>query len=77
MLDRAADRHNSHQIELVFKELLLLLRQAGLTTEGLFLNADSGFDSQALRQICWQENIQANIAINPAVPMSHPPRRLL
>lgn len=61
----SGEHHDSYRIEQVFSELLNLLKQAGLATEGLFLNADAGFDTQALRQVCWRENIQANLASNP------------
>ncbi len=37
------------EIELIFKELCFLLKQAGISTEGLFLNADAGFDSHVFR----------------------------
>ncbi|WP_400194350.1 hypothetical protein [Hymenobacter sp. B81] len=33
--------------------------------EGLFLNADSGFDTHDFRQHCFRRGIEANIAANP------------
>lgn len=57
--------HDLYEIEQVFKELWTLLQEAGIPTEGLFLNADAGFDSQSFRSICAEMKIQANIACNP------------
>ncbi len=57
--------HDLYEIELVFKELCALLQEAGIQTEGLFLNADAGFDSQPFRKLCAEMKIEANIAFNP------------
>ena len=62
---RAGQHHDLYQIETMFKELLALLKSAGVDTRGVFLNADSGFDSRELRQICSTEEIEANIKANP------------
>jgi transposase len=40
------------------------LTQAGISTDGLFLNADAGFDSLSFREFCDGLNIIANIDIN-------------
>ena len=42
-----------------------MLKEAGIETAGLFLNADVGFDSQEFRQQCDRMKIEANIAFNP------------
>ena len=42
-----------------------MLIKAGIDIKGLFLNADSGFDSQEFRQICKDKEIHPNIDINP------------
>jgi transposase len=61
----AGQHHDLFQIKQVFKELCDLLKEAGIETKGLFLNADAGFDSQQLRQQCTEMKIEANIALNP------------
>lgn len=61
----AGQHHDLFQIRQVFKELRELLQEAGIETEGLFLNADAGFDSQEFRQQCSEMKIEANIAFNP------------
>lgn len=57
--------HDLYQIEALFKEMAELLKEAGIEIEGLFLNADAGFDSIAFRRVCSEMKIEANIAFNP------------
>jgi transposase len=64
-LPMSGAHHDLYEIELVFKELCSLLQEAGIETEGLFLNADAGFDSNSLRSLCAEMKIQANVAVNP------------
>lgn len=52
-------------IATLFGELCEMLTKAGLNLKGLFLNADAGFDSQELRSLCEDKQIEANIAFNP------------
>lgn len=57
--------HDLYQIEVIFKEMLSFLKEAGIETEGLFLNADAGFDSEGFRTLCSEMKIEANIDFNP------------
>lgn len=57
--------HDLFEIESVFRQLCGLLEEAGIQTEGLFLNADAGFDSEGFRRLCSEMKIEANIAFNP------------
>ncbi|WP_181308924.1 IS5 family transposase [Rufibacter sp. XAAS-G3-1] len=57
--------HDLFGIEQVFRGLCALLKEAGIETEGLFLNADAGFDSEGFRRLCSEMKIEANIAFNP------------
>lgn len=61
----AGAHHDLFEIEQVMAELCGLLAEAGIETEGLFLNADAGFDSEGFRHLCSQRKIEANIAFNP------------
>lgn len=61
----AGQHHDLFEIQQVFEELCALLKEAGIETDGLFLNADAGFDSQLFRQQCTELKIEANIAVNP------------
>jgi transposase len=62
---QAGQHHDLFNIQTLFEELCTMLTQAGIKIKGLFLNADAGFDSQELRTICKQKEIEANIAVNP------------
>ena len=60
-----ASHHDLFEIEKVFKEMGDQLKSADIDIRGFFLNADAGFDSYELRTICSQNEIEANIKINP------------
>ena len=62
---QAGQHHDLFEIKELFGQLLKLLKEAEIDLDGLFLNADSGFDSKNLKQICDEENIIANIKTNP------------
>lgn len=57
--------HDLFQIQTLFDEICQLLKEAGLDLKGLFLNADSGFDSADFVAACAQEEIIANVKENP------------
>lgn len=61
----AGAHHDLYQVEQVIRELCELLKEAGIDVEGLFMNADAGFDSESFRKICSALKIEANIDINP------------
>lgn len=64
--DPQSGEHNDlFGIQALFDSLCQMLQTAGLRVDGLFLNADAGFDSTALRAACAQQQIQANIRFNP------------
>lgn len=59
-------QHNDlYNIDELLKELLTVLHDADIKTEGLFLNADPGFDGQIFKQACDNAQIEANIKENP------------
>lgn len=62
---QGGNHHDLHQIQSMFEELTDLLTQAGIDVRGIFMNADPGFDSQPLRNLCEKKQIQANIKPNP------------
>lgn len=57
--------HDLFQIQELFNEICSLLKEAGINLKGLFLNADSGFDSADFVAACEQEEIIANVKENP------------
>jgi transposase len=62
---QAGQHHDLFQIQELFDEICELLKQAGVNLKGLFLNADPGFDADALRKTCEKQQIMANIKPNP------------
>jgi len=42
--------HDLYQIQELFNEICILLKQPEIDLNGLFLNADPGFDSENFRQ---------------------------
>jgi len=61
---QSGKHHDLFNIQTLFEELCEILVKAGIDLKGLFLNADAGFDSQELRRICKEKQIEANIANN-------------
>jgi transposase len=60
-----AGQHNDvYELQSLFAQLFNTLERAEIPAEGLFLNADAGFDCKTLRAACEQRDIQANIAGN-------------
>lgn len=57
--------HDLFQIQELFDEICSLLKEAEINLDGLFLNADPGFDSDSFRQACEKENIIPNVKANP------------
>lgn len=53
------------EIQVLFDEICGLLKAADINLKGLFLNADSGFDSADFIAACEQEEIIANVKENP------------
>lgn len=57
--------HDLFQIQELFDEICSLLKEAGINLKGLFLNADSGFDSADFLVACEKEEIIATVKENP------------
>jgi hypothetical protein len=57
--------HDLFEIQALFNEICTMLKEAGINLDGLFLNADPGFDSDSFREACEKENIIPNVKPNP------------
>ena len=57
--------HDLFEIQVLFNEICGLLKAADINLKGLFLNADSGFDSADFVAACQREEIVANVKANP------------
>ena len=57
--------HNDlYEIDKSSEELFSTLEQAKISIDGLFVNADSGFDSKNFRSICEKRGVIPNVAFN-------------
>ena len=57
--------HDLFEIQTLFDEICNILKSAGINLKGLFLNADSGFDSKEFKEACQREEIILNVKPNP------------
>lgn len=62
---KTGNQHDLFGIEVLFDELCDVVQVAQIRLDGLFLNADSGFDSHVLSVSYFRGGIEANIAQNP------------
>lgn len=63
-MPQSGEHHDLYEIEVLFEQLCGVLQEAGIALKGVFMNADSGFDSEALQVRCYEKGIEANIDIN-------------
>jgi IS30 family transposase len=67
-----AGNHNDlYDIEVQFEVVITTLQEARIPIEGLFLNADAGFDSKDFRKSCGKKDINANVCFNKRNGNSH------
>lgn len=60
-----AGNHNDlYDIKVQFEVITATLEEASIAVQGLFLNADAGFDSEEFRLCCEKKEINANICFN-------------
>jgi transposase len=65
MSEPVAGNHNDlFDIEVHFEQVTSTLEAADIAVDGLFLNADAGFDAMELRRLCDSKGIMANFAKN-------------
>ena len=57
--------HDLFEIQNLFDEICNILKAAGISLKGLFLNADPGFDSTEFKEACQKEEIIPNVKLNP------------
>ncbi|OMP74470.1 IS5 family transposase [[Flexibacter] sp. ATCC 35208] len=61
---QSGEHNDLFEISRLFEEIIAVLEQADISCKGVFLNADPGFDSEAFRQVCEQEEIELNVKPN-------------
>ena len=60
----SGNHHDLHNIEVQFEAVTATLEQAEIPIEGLFLNADAGFDSKSFRESTDKKEINAHVCFN-------------
>ena len=60
----SGNHHDLYQIERSFNYLIDDLKQMNISPDGLFVNADAGFDAGILRNLCAGEGIHLNAPLN-------------
>lgn len=58
------EHHNLYKIEKSMSSIFETLREAHIYVDGLFLNADAGFDSKGFRRECKDRGIFSNVCFN-------------
>ncbi len=58
------NHNDAFELKANFKGMLNDIQKSGISTDGLFLNADAGFDSDDFRDCCFQNDIIGNIDQN-------------
>lgn len=61
---KAGRHHDTYDINTHFNEVISVLKDSEINVDGLFMNADSGFDCHQLRALCFQYGIIRNFARN-------------
>lgn len=61
---QSGEHNDLYDIESILKEVLEILEQAGISSKGIFLNVDPGFDSDEMKRLCDQNEIELNVKPN-------------
>ena len=65
MSEPVSGNHNDlYDIDVQFEVVTATLEASEISLDGLFLNADAGFDSKEFRRVCDKKDINANICFN-------------
>ena len=62
---KSGNHTDVYQIEESMDDIFNTMRDAEIRLDGLFLNADAGFDCKSFRSACERQDIIANVAFNP------------
>ncbi len=60
----AGNHHDAYDLKLNLQGAFRAIKALGLSIAGAYFNADSGFDTRAARQVCFNHKIIPNIAEN-------------
>lgn len=63
--DPISGNHNdAHNLEKTFDKMITAIQSSNIRTDGLFMNADAGFDTIGFRNYCYKNDIIGNIDKN-------------
>lgn len=60
----SGNHHDLYEIKKCMTKIIKDLGKSNISVEGLFMNADAGFDAQSFRDFCEEKGINCNISIN-------------
>ena len=61
---KSGEHNDIHDIESVMENMFSDLEKANIRVEGLFINADAGFDCDVLRSLLERKDVVANICVS-------------
>ncbi|MDR0791916.1 MAG: transposase, partial [Chitinophagaceae bacterium] len=61
---QSGNHNDLYNLTKLFEEMISVLEAADIDCRGIFLNADSGFDSDEFKALCDQKDIQLNVKAN-------------
>lgn len=63
-MPESGNHHDAFDARKHFSELVAMLKKAGISTDGLFVNADAGFDTKEFRSLCYEHRMIPNFCYN-------------
>ncbi|MDF9799715.1 transposase [Catalinimonas alkaloidigena] len=60
----SGNHHDLYELETRLEDQIADLKKSDIDVDGLFLNADAGFDSNSFRLTCFRHGIQLNAPLN-------------
>ncbi len=61
---QSGEHNDMYDIANLFKEMIAVLEQADIDCNGIFMNADPGFDCEELKEVCDDNGIELNVKQN-------------
>ena len=61
---QSGEHNDLYDVDRLFTEMINILEQADIDCKGIFVNADPGFDSEELKQVCADNEIELNVKPN-------------
>lgn len=62
---QSGNNNDLYNINKIFDEMITFLEEDSITMDGVFMNADAGFDSKSFKRNCDSKGIELNVKENP------------